>query len=560
MRLRYFHIRHYPPLQDVEIVFSAQSPLNTANAIHFVVGVNGSGKTHLLQALVETFLCLERKQPPQFPVTLVYELGTEKQHTFVFDHADEATAWWQFDKPDDGKAPFERDNDKADFQTTLQALRQHKTIGWKNLIVEGGWPGSDVGLPHSVIAYTTGLPDGWHELFKPRLSAASLDLDMEQEERPVGWSSAQEQHHNPNFMPVDEDSRSSDDSPHICQFINPLTLKLAVLAVTLNLALDELKQHRTDAERTAFVEAIKTKTPSTGLRELLTQVGWVWPVSLVFECEPTREWVEELKALKGDKTPSSSAAKFLHQYQHAATTILAEPEPSKKQRVCFDLENPSKSKREAFAELLNLSKSPFSIFQQLLNMHYDGVLDAVTIALRKADTDDILLFDELSDGEQMYLGRMALFHLLEAQDDALLLLDEPETHFNDYWKREMVAIIDNVMREKANHVLISTHSSITLTDVFDDEIIRFKKKQGESQVIPLASTTFGADPSEIIMSVFEAEDSIGERSLAWLNAQVEKEWLPEQREELERIIKQIGPGLHRSELRTIWRKLNAPQD
>src|SRR4029450_4793829 len=126
---------------------------------------------------------------------------------------------------------------------------------------------------------------------------------------------------------------------------------------------------------------------------------------------------------------------------------------------------------------------------------------------RKADADDILLFDELSDGEQAYLGRMALFHLLEGESDALLLLDEPEVHFNDNWKREIVDIIDDVLKARANDVLIATHSSIALTDVFNDEIILFQKRDGRSVPIDISSTTFGADPSEVMIRLFGVPDS-----------------------------------------------------
>lgn len=50
MRLRFFRLRNYPPLTDIAINFSAESPLRRQCQIHFVVGVNGTGKTHLLQA------------------------------------------------------------------------------------------------------------------------------------------------------------------------------------------------------------------------------------------------------------------------------------------------------------------------------------------------------------------------------------------------------------------------------------------------------------------------------------------------------------------------------
>ena len=82
----------------------------------------------------------------------------------------------------------------------------------------------------------------------------------------------------------------------------------------------------------------------------------------------------------------------------------------------------------------------------------------------------MLLYDWLSDGERMFLGRIALFYLLKGQDNALLILDEPETHFNDIWKRRLVDILDGALGDLASDVIISTHSSIALTDVFAEEI------------------------------------------------------------------------------------------
>ena len=160
----------------------------------------------------------------------------------------------------------------------------------------------------------------------------------------------------------------------------------------------------------------------------------------------------------------------------------------------------------------------------------------------------------------MYLGRMALFHLMQGHDDALLLLDEPETHFNDKWKREIVDIIDDVLKDTANDILIATHSAITLTDVFNDEIILLENVEGNARRKEVSSATFGADPSEIMINVFETPDSIGKRSLKWLNLQLDRDWKPEEKKELEKVIRRIGAGLHRSEVRALWRKLNASHD
>jgi len=75
MRLRYMHLPSLPPLEDIEIRFGYEPILGRACALHFVVGVNGSGKSRLMRALADIFLSMEQSRELPFPVTLVYDLG-----------------------------------------------------------------------------------------------------------------------------------------------------------------------------------------------------------------------------------------------------------------------------------------------------------------------------------------------------------------------------------------------------------------------------------------------------------------------------------------------------
>ena len=75
MKLRYLHLGNYPPIKDMAVSFASGSPLQRECAIRFVVGVNGSGKSNLLRAVAEVFLALSEQRVPQFPVSLIYELG-----------------------------------------------------------------------------------------------------------------------------------------------------------------------------------------------------------------------------------------------------------------------------------------------------------------------------------------------------------------------------------------------------------------------------------------------------------------------------------------------------
>ncbi len=589
MRLRYLHIRNYPPLEDVELCFNKPFFDKWKCAIRFVVGVNGSGKTHLLQAVTETFIALARQDLPNFPVTLAWELGDgDNLRTLLFDSPSHGAkpAWWQWQ----GNIPYEYGTDK--WNTLIRELYDDPE-NWEVLSRDGQWPGKGVGLPKSVLVYTTGCIDPWQWLFRREPSADNIDQVSQAEEydsaieRPAGWTREQEidylvtQGERENnqlrrLQQLSDDGQGKEYDQDVCLLIDSVLLKFALLAVYLSQTMQEYRQYETEEEIQDFIKEIRNNPdtkPAEGkvLRYVLSQVGWVWAVSIGFKIDFHPETLGE-----SERRQKGSLLKALF---ILASEVVREPEPSTQRWLYFDLKaKPNldlipKENRRVIEEYFNgidtfeyigdallqflggANNSPFDYFKQLLDLRRKGLLIDIQIAVRKADLDDILLFDELSDGEQVYLGRMALFHLLEGEDDALLLLDEPEVHFNDKWKREIVDIIDRVLKERNNDVLISTHSSIALTDVFNDEIILFEKREGNSVPIEIRSTTFGADPSEVMIRLFDVPDSIGERALRWLDKQLDREWGNHEIEELERLLKLIGPGFHRSELRGILRRL-----
>ena len=147
------------------------------SAIRFVVGVNGSGKTHMLQAIAETFLALARQKRPHFPVTLAWELGEgDQRRTLIFQNGqDRDAAWWQ------GKEilPVSADmNYWEDLILSLSAKRQ----GWEPLIRDGSFPGKGVGLPSTVLAFTSGCSDSWSWLFRDEPSAENVNIISQAED------------------------------------------------------------------------------------------------------------------------------------------------------------------------------------------------------------------------------------------------------------------------------------------------------------------------------------------------------------------------------------------
>jgi AAA domain, putative AbiEii toxin, Type IV TA system len=397
-------------------------------------------------------------------------------------------------------------------------------------------------LPKIMLVYTSGTSYEWERTFAPirRDLEESLSLNYPEisleSERPLNWNGRKEANidigkDGPETSPTQLEERLPEppsentlpnETPGIGYFIQQSTLKLVVCAVALSQAFAEYNEFNEYAERQSFLkdieEAIRNKRRMGGLRDLLNEVDWLWPVTvglrIIFQPENTNRNDSEL----------------LSRLYRIATVVHREPWPGKNRDLFFDLERilhldnlPEYDARRTLFVLTEIlsgnSAQPFAIFQQLLQLQQQGILEDISIGLKKRNVKGILLFDWLSDGVRVYLGRMALLHLLEKQDDSLIILDEPETHFNDAWKRVVTDIIDQSLKDCSSEVVLATHSSIALTDVFDSEMTVLHKDVRSGIITSSGPSirTFGASPNEILRDIFQAPESIGQRASEFLN-------------------------------------------
>lgn len=581
MRLRYLHLQNYPPISDVKVCFASGSPLARECAIRFVVGINGSGKSNLLRAVAEVFLALADLRVPAFPVSLVYELGVRDtpSHRTLLLHCPgnrkQASLWIR------ERFSFDDQSVQDDLDTFIEHLNKKgvpSDPAFSALIEPGSWPLRDssppqIALPSAVLAYTTGEMRPWHSVWNRNQHADGVlesSDDTLIDERPAGWTAAQESAlqavqlaSEDEVGPVKSIGGKGSDQLGRPILLDATLLKCALLAVGLPHSLSESNDR------------------TSPLRDLLKRGGWHHLVSVAFRSrlQPS-QWDQKL-------------CETAHDWWQCASDVIAEPHPLEQRRtVFFDLNGPfnnqglsllSTSRNElqgctkqgeALLSLLGGASDvkAFDLFARLLELKQAGLFDDILLRLRRgpvptledeneADDVGVLRYEELSDGEQMVLGRMALFHLLQGQQDALLLLDEPETHFNDKWKREIVDIIDDAIGHTSNDVLISTHSAIVLSDVFNNEIVMVQKTASGSNLVPVNEPTFATDPSALMMTVFGADDSIGKRAQEYIENMLEQATgTQEEIAELERLIARMGSGFYRSELRTLlntWRGSNA---
>jgi hypothetical protein len=563
MKLRYLHLKDYPPIKDIKVVFASGSPLQRDCSIRFVVGVNGSGKSNLLRAIAEVFLALSEQRVPPFPVSLVYELGQKgsANHRTLLLHCPgkrtESSLWMhEFHSPQDQSSI-------AEFDLMIGSLDLNSNPvppGFVPLIAPGEWPSRAttpplMALPNAVLAYTTGAIQPWQTLWnrsadsKDGEESFSTGEETLEVERPAGWSMAQELASQNQQSGQSETSNVEDWFPESSSstmgfrrpiLLNPALLKCALLAIALPQAYLDTHDRLAELE-IKLAKAFRKERQLSPLQEMLQRGGWHYLVSVAFRCRlQTEAW--RRNRLLG----------IAHDWLICAGEVIAEPHPTEARRTLhFDLKGDFSSYSETLSANDNLQISgtqgealwallggheatAFELFTKLVDLHQAGLFDDVELRLRRypkpyesADSDavendvGVLRYEELSDGEQMVLGRMALFHLLEGQQDSLLLLDEPETHFNDLWKRDVVSVVDGALGKTSCEVVIATHAALVLTDALKDELVVLERTIDENsntsshsvlRVLDSDIHTFGATGDHPLRDIFGASDTVGRRA------------------------------------------------
>lgn len=598
MRLRYLYLPDYGPLKEVAVVFEKNPHIdNRQGAVNFVVGLNGSGKSSLLRAIYDVFHSLSREELPKFPVTMAYDSAALQGGTVVF-HRPQGSSSECFFAATNLYHPDRSASDWQDYITSLPKGGHY--IG--PTIIQGDRLKGDGNLrnwlPSRVLAYTSGDLHPWQAMAYPSAPSDELpdpgsEIDCSAE-RPHGWDRHDESRHSDGsgFLdggPVPEPMDASEDlsTNDRCFLLRPEDARLAAAAVGIWQAAQELNQHSDEAQLAAFRKTLLAQLDSResieGARRLLNELDWLLPTHVAFRFSrdtdiiphPDHARLYWLFALSENVVAqplgeSLAVVSLGHGSELRPEDLTGNEalEPALK-----DAGEPMRNARcgaEALRALLSGGKpaeeSLWSIFQTLRRWRSHGLLTDVQLTVKRirqvkaadGEPDDrILSYASFSDGEQMLLGRMAFLLLLRKQDNSLLLLDEPETHFNDAWKRQIIDMVDDsILKDTSAQVLVSTHTSLALTDVFSCEITRLVKHEGTTRAERVAHPTFGADPGRILLHVFGAPDVIGQRAAEFLRSKLDPaKWPREDREKLRSLIDEIGSGWPRAKLMDILDKL-----
>jgi restriction system-associated AAA family ATPase len=150
-----------------------------------------------------------------------------------------------------------------------------------------------------------------------------------------------------------------------------------------------------------------------------------------------------------------------------------------------------------------------------------------------------LLLRDLSDGEHQFLHTTAICLMLKSKR-TLLLLDEPETHFNPSWRAKFIKILNDSIEASQDKkeedenieelkfsvnnihlrkdILLTSHSPFIISDCMPDNVVLFERKDDGSVTAKKVSkldnafNTYGTSVELILDKLFDYRQSIGDLS------------------------------------------------
>ena len=162
----------------------------------------------------------------------------------------------------------------------------------------------------------------------------------------------------------------------------------------------------------------------------------------------------------------------------------------------------------------------------------------------------------LSDGQRALLYRFAIINLLKKEEEkCLLLLDEPETYFNEYWKSYFVYLLWETLKDKPHDVFIATHSAMLLTDTKPEEVHRIVDTHDGAYHYKPQVNTYGVSVVDIGRYLFMIESDIGNRAKKEikevLNQKLDEnqDIIKKLNKKINKLLRQVGPGEWRWKLR-----------
>lgn len=122
-------------------------------------------------------------------------------------------------------------------------------------------------------------------------------------------------------------------------------------------------------------------------------------------------------------------------------------------------------------------KNKITLFNALCSLHYSELVEDqdVRIKVVKESVEGELAMGELSEGEKQLITVLGLLKFTK-DDEALILLDEPDTHLNPMWKWKYMDFLNEVVNKaEKTQIIFCTHDPLVIGGLEKEQIRVFRK-------------------------------------------------------------------------------------
>lgn len=161
---------------------------------------------------------------------------------------------------------------------------------------------------------------------------------------------------------------------------------------------------------------------------------------------------------------------------------------------------------EALAEVFRSYGTQYAFFTALESTYISKVLAEVRTRVRMSDEmgGATVTYRDLSEGEQQLLLVLGLLKFT-AEDEALFLLDEPDTHLNPAWSTQYLEFLDRFIQLKKRgdtcHIVMTSHDPLVFSRLESREVQVFvRDKQGQVSAKPPVQNPRGMGIEAILSS------------------------------------------------------------
>ncbi len=154
--------------------------------------------------------------------------------------------------------------------------------------------------------------------------------------------------------------------------------------------------------------------------------------------------------------------------------------------------------------------------------------------------DKVIPYIGISDGEHQFLQIIGAVMIFE-REDILFLLDEPETHFNPLWRTKFINILNETTKNRDQEIVITTHSPYIVSDCKGYRVFKFERAGEVVSFQSIDMETYGTSFDLILKKAFNIDSTISEEANEEIKSLIQKGT----EEEINEFLDESGPSFER---------------